>query len=489
MVSSFIPLWRYDPQGITELRQTFEFSSFAGMSNFNSRSYGILHVKGTWSQSWTTLAQAACDVRNMGQIVGAVSSLGASLSGSCSGSEQCSAGFSNSMNTRCIEYQSLMRLSLVVLCGTFMSCVLIMGGTLATSMSKRKKSAGIAFGCYMFAGILLMFTNVAWTVASHLSFTELGRTAWYPYPSLHVAWYMHTVGYLLILIFNVIFGRLVLPDVWKYDKATEKLDKMKDKMDKRAERDEKFKQKKQELQGIMSGQQQPQNFPPPPGYGQQPAGYAQAPAQGYGQYPPEQAPVPAYGQAPQAGYGQPQPGYGQVPSYGQSPQQTPAPLGFSGAPDGPSYGQGGAMPAAPRASDDFGVGVSGSGGASPQPQGDSQQWGAPSPGTGSVGGYGSTPPVGYGAAPPAGYTVPEGTGSPTAGTGAPTSWGAAPAQWGGAPTSPAGAPGPWAKPAPAEGEKKQAPNPGRWPAAPPELQNGQRPEGDSQWNAMPQRPG
>jgi hypothetical protein len=68
-------------------------------------------------------------------------------------------------------------------------------------------------------------------------------------------------------------------------------------------------------------QAQPDQQPPPQGYGQQPPpqGYGQQPPPGYGQQPP-----PGYGQPPPPGYGQPPPGYGQPPPGYAQPQYYPA---------------------------------------------------------------------------------------------------------------------------------------------------------------------
>lgn len=314
MVSLFIPNWRTDPHGTTELEKYWSFSGF------QSRSYGIVHVKGSWSQSWTTLAQGTCDIRNLGQITGIAAAAIKFVSGggSCSGSEACQQGFSANMHMRCMEYQTLMRVSMVTLAGTFLGCILIMAGTLVTSMSKRKKSGGIAFGLYLFAGVLGAIVNAVWALVSDNSFKNMSSTAWYPYPSLDFSFYIHTAGYCLVLIFNSIFGYLVLPDVWTYDPAQDKLDKKKAKLEKRLAKDHQYKAKKEELQGIINGGK-PGNFPPPPGFAPGPAprpyGQPQFPQPGAGQ---------AYGQ-PQAygqqAFGQPQ-AYGQQPAASQGGPQT-----------------------------------------------------------------------------------------------------------------------------------------------------------------------
>lgn len=334
MMSTFIPSWRVDDAGTTEITKHWDYSGF------ESRSYGIIHVKASWSQSWTTLAQAACDVRNLGQLTGlAAAALSLVNDGDCAGSESCQQGFSAHMHARCTEYQTLMRISMVTLCGTFLGIICVIAGTLITSMSKRKKSGGIAFGLYMFAGILLCSTNAVWAGISDNAFKNLSKSAWYPYPSLGAGWYIHTVGYLLILISNGVFGYVVLPTVWAYDPAQEKLDKKKAKLAKKIEREQAAKARAEELKGIIAAGQQA-----PPGYGQPPPGYGQPPPQAYGMQP-----------GMQQGYGQ---------AYPQPAPMPVAPLGFAGQSDAPIYGQGGAMPVANPG--DFGLDA---GYAAQQPQG------------------------------------------------------------------------------------------------------------------------
>lgn len=409
LISTFIPLWRVDDVGTTEISNIWLYTGF------DRKLYGVIHVKGSWSQSWTTLAQSACDIRNLGQLTGLAAAGIKFVSGDegCGGSESCQQGFSSSMHARCLEYQTMMRISMVTLSGTFLAFILIIAGTLITSMSKRRKSGGIAFGFYLFAGILLMIVNIVWAAVSDNSFKNLSLSAWYPYPSLGAGFYVHTAGYALVLIWDTIFGFIILPDVWAYDPAQEKLDKKKKKLEKRMQRDQQLAQKKQELQAIVNAQQQPMH--PPPGYGQQP---------------------------------RPPPGYGQ-PAY---PQLAPQPLGFSQGQQGVQFqgGQGGAQPAP--SGGDFGLGGPGydAGGQSP----------------GGQTGFGLAPPAGYGApqSPQAyGAPAPMGFGGEGGGSQSPSPWAAGPAQGYGA--APKNLPGGYKWPAHC-GQDSDTPGP-QWGPAPP----------------------
>jgi hypothetical protein len=377
MVSTFIPMWRVDPEGTSGISEYWKYNGFS------QRSYGVYHVKGSWSQSWVTLSQAACDIRNIGHITGLAEALGRSLTqwigtAECGGSQSCQQGFVSHMHARCLDYQTLMRISMVTMTGSFLAVILIIAGTLTTSMSKRRATGGIAFGLYMFAGILLCIVNTVWAVVTDVKFKDLAKNAWYPYPSLHVGFYLHVAGYSMVLIFNAIFGFIVMPEVWKFDPAQDKLDKKKKKLEKKMAREQKYAQKKEQLQAIMNANaQQPGHFPPPPGYGQ---AQPQPQAVGYG-------------------YGAP-----------QQPQQ-PAPLGFSGQQQAPqSWGQGGAQPVSNPG--DFGLGTPAGSGPPPvaQPGGfgiATPQQVMSDPSSGGYGSYGS----GQGQEPakrpsPAGYNWP-----------------------------------------------------------------------------------
>jgi len=248
----------------------------------------------------------------------------------------------------------MMRISMVTFTGTFMSFILIIAGTLIVSMSKRRKSGGIAFGFYLFAAIVLCITNTVWVIVTDNAFKNLSTISWYPYPSIGPGFYIHLVGYSIVIVADSIFGYIVMPDVWAYDGAQEKLDKKKAKLEKRKQRDQKYAAKREELKAMVA---QRQHFPQPPGMGWRPwAGQAQG------------------------GY-QAQPGQ---PGYGQPGAPQPVPLGFQSNQPAQTYGQGGAQPAA--AAGDFGVGA---------------------PQNSPAGGYGAPPPLGFGGGPaqpqPGGY--------------------------------------------------------------------------------------
>merc|ERR1719326_532189 len=88
LISTFIPYWRLDSVGTKDLDLPSDYRGF------NSRSYGVIHVKATWSQSWTTMAQGMCDVRNIGQVTGIIASgwslvTSGDVTNGCSGSDLC----------------------------------------------------------------------------------------------------------------------------------------------------------------------------------------------------------------------------------------------------------------------------------------------------------------------------------------------------------------------------------------------------------------
>jgi hypothetical protein len=496
MVSTFLPLWRYDSHGTTELEKYWDLSALAG---FDGRGYGLIHVKGSWSQSWTTLAQASCDIRNIGQIsnmAGAAWSFvtnGGDCSDSqggtcCSDNELCQGEFAQAMHTRCVEYESMMRVSMVALFANFIACLMIAAGCTVFGLSKRKRTGGVAFGLWLFAGTLSGIMSAVWAVVTDSSFKALSQVSWYPYPSLHVGWYMNMGGYSLVIVNTIIFGFLVLPQVWKFDPAQEKLDKLQRKMDRKKAKDERHQKKKDELQRFIAAGGQPQGYggyPPQPGYAPQPAPYGQvAPAGGYmgamqqqqmqqqqlkggyGNVQAQGAPLVVPGQQgygappaqmPQGGYGAPpvqQTGFGLGPAQGGSVGSAQTGYGSGGQPNVS------AMPP--------GVGGPGYGGGQPNlsslppPQQVGNQGG-----TGGTGGFGPS----YGGGQPNLSSLPPGTG----GTG--------PSYGGGQPNLSSLPPG-----APGQNAAKRPPGPGtagyNWPAF-----QGQPGTDDGEtWNKMPAPP-
>lgn len=458
MVSTFLPYWRLDTEGTTTLEKYFDLSALAG---FESRSYGLIHVRGTWSQSWTTLAQASCDIRNIGQITnifGATynwvsSGFDCSEAGSCcSVSSTCQGDFARAMHARCTEYQTMMRVSMVALFANFIACLMIAAGCTVFGLSKRKRTGGVAFGLWLFSSILCAIMGTVWALISDASFKELSQSSWYPYPSLGVAYYLHTSGWAVVMVCTIVFGFRVLPDVWKFDPAQEKLDKLQRKMDRKKDKEERHAKKKAELQGFIAAQQQPA-----PGYGNyavQPVPYGVAPAPGgYMQQRPPVQPMPVQQQQLKGGYGNLVGQGGGVVVPGQTPQSQGAPQSGFGLPPaqaqggftgGPGYGQPN-LSATPPGSQMGGTG-----------------------GTGGTGGPGYGGP-GYGGGQPNLSSMPPGTG----GTG--------PSYGGGQPNLSSMPPGqmvPAGKPASGPGAGGF-----NWPAH----QGAQQGDGET-WNKMPAPP-
>jgi hypothetical protein len=330
----------------------------------------------------------------------------------------------------------------------FFACLMIAAGCTVFGLSKRKRTGGVAFGLWTFAGIMAAIMGTVWACVTDASFKTLSQTSWYPYPSLHVSFYMHVGGYSLVLINTTIFGFLVLPDVWKFDPAQEKLDKLQRKMDRKKEKETRHARKKEELQRFIGQQQQGYG-----GYAPQPAAYGQvAPAGGYMQPMQQQNLKGVYGMT-QGNGGMPVAIPGQQPQgYGAPPGQVQTGFGLAPAPipqgyGGPGYGGG-------------------------QPNLSSMPPGAGGPPgmqQGGTGGTGSGP--GYGGGQPNLSSMPPGTGG---------SYG--PSYGGGQPNLGA-MPG-----------AKRPPGPGgyNWPAAqgqpgPQAITQGAEKGGD-QWNKMPSPP-
>lgn len=341
IISCFMVSWRYDPIGTSQITSYFDMSF-----PFQSRGYGIIYVRGSWSQSWVTIADAACQMRNIGQITAlAANAVKLVSNGDCAGSESCQSGFASNMHTRCRAYEKLSTYSLMTLAGTWIACILCMAAGLLAGLSKRKRAGGISFGLFFFAAMMMMLSNLLWTFTSMAQFNELGRTAWYPYPSLGSAWYLHTIGYVMILICNGIYGHIVMPTVWAFDPVEAKIKKMEKRIERKNKKEAAFKAKKEELKNIIANGGM---APGPPGpYGMPPGGAPGMPPMQYG--------MPQMGGMPPQG------------PYGVAPPPQPVPMGFQH--DGPpTQGMGGA-PIPQAQPGDFGIN---SGGGYPQQYG--EQW-------------------------------------------------------------------------------------------------------------------
>lgn len=249
-VSMFVPYWRVG-DGTEAVEQVWDF-----MGGFESRSYGLIQVKSSYSQTWRTLTQQTCDYRGIAVIENlgnaAVGIIGGDLD-ACrntnEGSQSCAQGFSAHMNSRCDLYNRMMSISYVTLGLTFCSILMSLVGGILAALSKRHKTGGFTFGLFLIAGIFALVGNIAWGAVTDAAFKELAETAWFPYPSFGVAFYLSLVGSLMLLIANGVFGYVVLPRVWKYDPLQEKYERRQAVRKKAAARKEK----------------EMQNFPPPPG--------------------------------------------------------------------------------------------------------------------------------------------------------------------------------------------------------------------------------
>mmetsp|Transcript_87881 Transcript_87881/g.243805 ORF Transcript_87881/g.243805 Transcript_87881/m.243805 type:complete len:435 (-) Transcript_87881:253-1557(-) len=280
ILSMFMPRWRVDRIGTQQL------SAFWVLKGFEEREYGLLQVRGTFSQSWSTVATSACDFRTFGMVVNAGQLVGnaasnvvdvfkeggqlnkaADLDASCEGNNKCANGFAKHMWNRCHEYEKLFRVSMVTVAFTFVSIIMCVAGIFFGTLTNIKRTGGISFGLFLGGTILAIVMNLVWAVITDFSFKTLGEDAWFPYPSLAIGYFLHLHGGLIMFVSTGIFGYLVLPVTWAYDPAQEKIDK----------RNRNLQKLKADARlfpgGLRSpGTQQPtlpvssMNFPPPPGF-------------------------------------------------------------------------------------------------------------------------------------------------------------------------------------------------------------------------------
>lgn len=282
--SCFTPRWRVDDYGTQPLEDKWIFAGFT------SKTYGLLQIIGASTQSWRIVAQTTCDYMTYAAITSGVSiivSAGESWSSADSATEAYdgtsdaitntidSLGFMGHMQVRCDEYTKMSTTSSIVL--SFSALIVIMStmALMFSVMSKRRKTGGIIFGVNIVGGVFGLCCNIAWAVTTDVAFKRIGESAWYPYPSLGIGYYMHLWGSLSVICATCLYGVLVIPQTLAYDAVQEKIDKKEEKLARlrnAAEQEEMMinaMQQQPQQFGAPMQQQQPQYFPPPPGGFQQ----------------------------------------------------------------------------------------------------------------------------------------------------------------------------------------------------------------------------
>eukprot|EP00930_Biecheleria_cincta_P070577 TRINITY_DN5820_c0_g1_i2.p1 TRINITY_DN5820_c0_g1~~TRINITY_DN5820_c0_g1_i2.p1 ORF type:complete len:387 (+),score=61.43 TRINITY_DN5820_c0_g1_i2:58-1218(+) len=241
MIGIFVPRWRVDDYGVRPLSKYLS----GWPTNFVTKEYGLLSVRGSRSQSWSLITRNTCDWNTASQVstiavsafteISAMTSSSSSSSG-CTSYEKCGGGFANHMSDRCEKYSAMYYVSMATLGTSFLGILVSLCGLLVATLGKMKQSAGIAYGLMLFAGIVMLASNAAWALVTHFSFVELGTTAWYPYPDLGIGWFLHLYGCVTILVSMSVFGWLMMPVVMAYDAQEAKLAKRKEKLSKISKR-------------------------------------------------------------------------------------------------------------------------------------------------------------------------------------------------------------------------------------------------------------
>lgn len=226
LMSLFLPRWRVDPIGTDFLEQWWFFTGF------NERCYGLLMVTGVHSQSWSTLSRTACDFRDFSVVstffqVGASAVVG-NIEG-CSGSEQCATGYMDHMNLRCTRYSTMRQISIATLCFTFLTVTCGLAASLVACLADRREHGGCSCGLFIVGSIIGLVANGMWTLITSQGFTALGENAWYPYPPLALAWFMHIYGCAMMLVGGGVYGWMVIPEAIAYDPEEERLNHLREK--------------------------------------------------------------------------------------------------------------------------------------------------------------------------------------------------------------------------------------------------------------------
>lgn len=77
----------------------------------------------------------------------------------------------------------------------------------------------------------MLVLDVAWAATTWNAFTILGESAWFPYPSLAIGWFLHIYGSVTITVSAKVFGWLVMPLVRGFDPEQHELEERKKKLE------------------------------------------------------------------------------------------------------------------------------------------------------------------------------------------------------------------------------------------------------------------
>jgi hypothetical protein len=227
VISLFTPRWRVDDIGSTYLDDSWTWLD--GLT-FDSRQYGVIFVKGTVTHSWMSLAQSACDFQTNSYITGWANTV---VNG-CQ-DDQCTGGWFTHIAERCRVYRSVRTLSFATMGITFVAIMLVIVGCFLACMASQKKMGGIICGLFLCSGMLCFLMNVIWAAVTDVGFKDLGETAYYPYPSLGIAYFLHLYGCITLIVASSVYGWIIYPVVVNYDESEAKMNKKIARMEKRAE--------------------------------------------------------------------------------------------------------------------------------------------------------------------------------------------------------------------------------------------------------------
>jgi len=255
VVSLFTPRWRVDDVGAKAIQNNWGWLD--GLT-FDTRQYGVIFVKGTVTHSWMSLAQSACDFQTHSYLTGWVGSVGGMIEGSCDeGHDTCSGGWFYHISERCRVYRSVRTLSFATMGITFVAIMLSVVGCFLACMASQKKMGGLVCGLFLCSGLICFLMNISWAAVTDAGFKDLGESAYYPYPSLGIAYFLHLYGCITLIVGSSVYGWIIYPVVANYDESEAKMKKKIARMQKRAEHKSRLQEQGQmQAQQNMMAQQQ-----------------------------------------------------------------------------------------------------------------------------------------------------------------------------------------------------------------------------------------
>ena len=159
-----------------------------GSLGFETRQYGLLRVVGNREQSWSSLANAACDryklYNNTAQL-----EVYAPMCATSSTPEVCTSGFASHLRTRCDAYNDLTIISWATLAVVILALTLGFGALSSVAFTSLVRWKRYIIAALCLSGVFSTGSALVWAAISSSHFNDLKNNATFPFPHLSLAYY------------------------------------------------------------------------------------------------------------------------------------------------------------------------------------------------------------------------------------------------------------------------------------------------------------